>query len=240
MNNEMKLIGRLAFGLFLLSSVADLAGVFAGWHILAVCSKPLIVPSLALCCWTWLKENGVKGKRVSTLMLALVFGALGDILLMFDGQDFFIAGLLAFFVGHLFYIYTIGAKIMGTDLEIVRRIALLAILIALTTGLAQLFDVKGVLGLCVTAYACTFAYCLFYGIVAASTTKSSNYVWTIIGYVLFIISDTILATGEFTDIRIPKRGFLVMLTYILAQFLLATSLSREEIRKHNANNSAAN
>lgn len=234
------MIGRLAFGLFLLSSAADLAGVFAGWHILALCSKPLIVPSLALCCWTWLKENGVKGRKVSSLMLALAFGALGDILLMFDGQNFFIAGLLAFLVGHFFYISTIGAKLPGKVSVLMPQVLLLAVLIFVMIAASRFFAVKGFLGVCVSLYACAFAFCLHSAILAAASTKSRHYVWTAVGYLLFIISDTILATGEFTDIRIPKRGFLVMLTYILAQFLLATSLSREEIRKHNAINSAAN
>ena len=55
---------------------------------------------------------------------------------------------------------------------------------------------------------------------------------TVIGYVLFVISDTILATGVFTDLKVPMRGFWVMLTYILAQFLIAVSLTKEEILKH--------
>lgn len=236
----MRLTGLLAFCLFLISSLADLLGVYFGWHILALCAKPLIVPSLALSCLMFLNGRGTGGKRVVTLMSAMAFGALGDILLMFDGQNFFLAGLLAFLVGHFFYICTIDVKLKGTAPELTRRIALLAVLMGLTAGVAQLFDVKGFMGMCVTVYACAFGYCLFAGIVAASSTGSRNYVWTVIGYVLFIISDSILATGVFTDIRLPKRGFLVMLTYILAQFLIASSLTREEIRRQNEIKSAAN
>lgn len=250
----MRLTGRLAFCLFLISSLADLLGVYFGWHILALCAKPLIVPSLALGCLMFLKGRGIGGKRVVTLMSAMAFGALGDILLMFDGQIFFLAGLLAFLVGHFFYIFTMDARIDGTVQDVARRSSLLAdilflkeetftevarhsillvVLVGLTATLSQLFDVKGAMGMSVTVYACTFGYCLFAGITAATSTKSRNYVWTVMGYVLFIISDSILATGVFTDIRIPKRGFLVMLTYILAQFLIASSLTREEIRKRN-------
>lgn len=229
----MRLTGRLAFCLFLISSLADLLGVYFGWHILALCAKPLIVSSLALSCLMSLKERGAGGKRVATLMFAMVFGALGDIFLMFDGQAFFLAGLLAFLVGHFFYIFTMDARIDGTAPEVARRSLLLAVLVGLTAGLSQLFDVEGTMGMSVTVYAGTLGYCLFAGIIAAASTKSRNYAWTVIGYVLFIISDSILATGAFTDIRIPKRGFLVMLTYILAQFLIASSLTREEIRRQN-------
>ena len=82
-----------------------------------------------------------------------------------------------------------------------------------------------------TTYAVTFAFCINAGIHNAVFKKQCLYWITVAGYVLFVISDTILATGKFTDIKIPARGFLVMLTYILAQFLIAMSLTLEEIRR---------
>lgn len=236
----MKLTGRVALGLFLVSSVANLLGVYFGWHILAACAKPLIVPSLALCCWSRLKESGVAGHRVLFLMLAMAFGTLGDILLIFNGQGFFLAGLLSFLVGHFYYYLTIDAKVVISAPALSLRMLPLWILMGFMLVATQFFEVKGFLGVCVSVYTCAFAFCLHAAIFAAVDTKSWNYVWTFVGYVLFVISDTILATGAFTDIRIPKRGFLVMLTYILAQFLIATSLTRQEIRRQKEIKSAAN
>ena len=236
----MKLTGRVALCLFLVSSVANLLGVYFGWHILAACAKPLIVPSLALYCWSLLNENGVGGKRVLFLMLAMAFGTLGDILLIFNGQGFFLAGLLSFLVGHFYYFLTIDAKVVNSAPTLSLRMLPLFVLMSFMLVASNFFEVKGFLGMCVSVYACAFAFCLYAAIIAAVDAKSGNYVWTIVGYVLFVISDTILATGAFTDIRIPKRGFLVMLTYILAQFLIATSLTREELRRQNEIKSASN
>lgn len=230
---------QLALSLFILASVGNLVGKFVGVNILAVCTKPLIVPSLALFCWMLLRENDVRGSRVATLMLAMVFGTLGDILLMFSGQSCFQAGLLAFFIGHLFYLSTIPFP----DKNGCRRIfsiALMVVLITILSIASQFFAVKGFMGMCVTAYACVFAFVLHSGIMAAIETKSRLYVVTVIGYVLFVISDTILATGVFTDIKIHFRGFWVMLTYILAQFFIAVSLTKEEIRNHRTINASAN
>lgn len=230
---SLKMPRQLTLCIFIFSSVGNLAGKFVGGHILAMCTKPLIVPSLALFCWLLLKENDVRGRKVATLMLAMAFGALGDILLMFNGQTFFLAGLLAFLVGHIFYFLTIPEprKVTGTK-EVLMRFMILAILLAVTTIPAHAFDVKGFLGGCVVVYAGVFAYVINAVILAAVETKNRLYIMTLVGYVLFVISDAILAAGMFTGIRLPLHGFLVMLTYILAQFLIAVSLTKEEIRKH--------
>lgn len=220
---------KLAAAIFILSSVANLLGKLLGVNILVLCSKPLIVPSLALFCWLLLTREGVRGRRVTTLMLAMAFGALGDILLMFNGT-FFLAGLLAFLVGHIFYFLTIPEprKVTGTK-EVLMRFMILAILIAVTTIPAHAFDVKGFLGGCVVVYAGVFAFVINAVILAAVETKNRLYIMTLVGYVLFVISDAILAAGMFTGIRLPLHGFLVMLTYILAQSLIALSLTSVEI-----------
>ena len=236
---SFKKLSQLALSLFILASVGNLVGKFVGVNILAVCTKPLIVPSLALFCWMLLRENDVRGHRVATLMLAMAFGALGDVLLMFSGQGCFMAGLFAFFIGHLFYLCTIPFPDKNGHRRIF-SVVLFALLITIMSIASQFFAVKGFMGKCVTAYACVFAFVIHSGIMAAIETKSRNYVVTVIGYVLFVISDTILATGVFTDLKVPLRGFWVMLTYCLAQFLIAVSLTKEEIRNHRTINASAN
>ena len=227
---SLKVPRLLVFSMFVLASAGNLASHFVVGHILAVCTKPLIVPSLALCCWLLLKENGVRGRKVTTLMLAMAFGALGDVLLMFSGQSCFLAGLFAFLIGHLFYLCTIPFPGKRGHKKIF-SIALFALLIIIMSVASQFFAVKGFMGICVTAYACVFAFAIHAGVMAALDTENKLYVVTVIGYVLFVISDTILATGVFTDLQIPKRGFWVMLTYILAQALIASSLTLVEIKK---------
>lgn len=156
---------------------------FVGGHILAMCTKPLIVPSLALFCWLLLKENDVRGRKVATLMLAMAFGALGDVLLMFSDQGFFLAGLFAFLIGHLFYLCTIPYPDKNGHKRIFSFV-ILALLITIMSIASQLFAVKGFMGMCVTAYACVFAFVIHAGIMAAIETKSRLYVVTVIGYVL--------------------------------------------------------
>ena len=233
---SLKVSRYLAFGMFILASVGNLAGKFIGGHILSMCTKPLIVPSLALFCWLLLRENDVRGRRGTTLMLAMAFGTLGDVLLMFSGQVCFLAGLFAFLIGHLCYLCTIPFPDKNGRKRIF-SIALFALLITIMCIASQFFAVKGFMGMCVTAYACVFAFVIHAGIMAAIDTKNRLYVMTVAGYILFVVSDTILATGVFTDIRIPMRGFWVMLTYIFAQLLIAVSLTFVEIENRKEFNS---
>lgn len=222
----------LVFSMSVLASVGNLVGQLIANKILAMCTKPLIVPSLALCCWILLKNNGISSFRVATLISALTFGAIGDILLMFDGPAAFLAGLTAFLIGHIFYLVTIGAPHKDpSGSHFVLGVIVPVVLIFIMSMAAQLFKVKGFLGMAVTLYAVTFAFCINAGIHNAVIKRQRLYWITVIGYALFVISDTFLAVGKFTDIEVQARGFWVMLTYILAQFLIALSLTLVEIRR---------
>lgn len=224
----------MAFLMFVISSACNIIGQILHLHILTCCSKPLIVPSLALFCWILLKNYRISGLRVTTLISALTFGAIGDILLMFDGQAAFLAGLTSFLIGHIFYLVTIGSaqkEQSGSHFGILRIVPVVMIFILAMT--AQLFKVKGFLGMAVTVYAVTFAFCINAGMQNAVIKRQRLYWITVAGYVLFVISDTILAIGKFTEIRIHASGFWIMLTYILAQFLIALSLTLVEIRQSN-------
>ena len=231
----------LALGMFILASAVNFAGKFVGGNILSICSKPLIVPSLALFCWLLLKRNGISGLRVTTLISALTFGSIGDILLMFDGQAAFLAGLTSFLIGHIFYLVTIGApQKEPSGSRFTFAVIVPVVLIFIMAMTSRLFKVKGFLGMAVTLYAVTFAFCINAGIHNAVIKRQRLYWITVAGYVLFVMSDAILATGKFTDIKIPASGFWVMLTYIIAQFLIAFSLSLVEIRRRNEIKGQAN
>lgn len=231
----------LALGMFILASAVNLVSRFVGGHILSICSKPLIVPSLALFCWLLLKRNGISGWRVTTLISALTFGAIGDILLMFDGQAAFLAGLTSFLIGHIFYMVTIGVpRKEPSGSRFTFAVIVPVVLIFFMAMMSRLFNVKGFLGMAVTLYAVTFAFCINAGIHNAVIKRQRLYWITVAGYVLFVMSDAILATGKFTDIKIPASGFWVMLTYIIAQFLIAFSLSLVEIRRRNEIKGQAN
>ena len=216
--------------LFLLPVAVNLIGQWIGNHAMTVISKPLLMPLLALSVYMLLKDHDVRGRRVKTLVLALLFGALGDILLMVHGAGWFLAGMEAFLVGHILYYSTIPApwKVKGISGKILSSLLLAALLTAVIM-LAGRFPVEGPLRIAVIIYACAFAFLFHACIVAAVDRRKPLYLITALGFMVFAISDVFVGIGAFTDMKIPHRGLIVMSTYIAAQAIAAFSLAFEEI-----------
>lgn len=218
--------------LFLVPAALNLSGQLLGSNVMTDLSKPLLMPLLALSVWLLMKDHGVRGPRVKTIILALLFGAIGDVLLMVGGTGWFLAGMLAFLIGHVFYFCSIPApwKVKGISGKIF-SLLLLACLIAGVVSLAGKFPVEGFMKTAVTLYACAFAFLIHACIVAAVDRKCPLYFLVAIGFAVFAFSDTFVAIGAFTDLRVPQRGFIVMSTYILAQAVVAFTLAFEEVRE---------
>lgn len=218
--------------LFLVPAVLNLAGQLMGNDMLAVVSKPLLMPFLALSVWLYMKEHGVRGPRVKTIVPALLSGAIGDVLLMVGGTGWFLAGMLAFLIGHVFYFCSIPApwKVKGVSGKVF-SLLLFAGLLAGVVYLAGKFPVEGFMKVAVTLYACAFAVLIHACIVAAVDRKAPVYLLTALGFAIFAFSDYFVAVGAFTDTHVPGRGFIVMSTYILAQTIVAFSLAKEEVQE---------
>lgn len=218
--------------LFLVPAALNLSGQLLGSNVMTDLSKPLLMPLLALSVWLLMKDHGVRGPRVKTIILALLFGAIGDVLLMVGGTGWFLAGMLAFLIGHVFYFCSIPApwKVKGISGKIF-SLLLLACLIAGVVSLAGKFPVEGFMKTAVTLYACAFAFLIHACIVAAVDRKCPLYFLVALGFAVFAFSDTFVAIGAFTDLRVPQRGFIVMSTYIHAQAVVAFTLAFEEVRE---------
>lgn len=217
--------------LFLVPVVANLAGKWFGVSWLAACSKPLLMPLIALSVFLLLREHDVRGRRVSLIILALVTGTVGDVLLMFGGTGPFIAGIIAFFIGHILYFSVLPApwKVKGVFGKIL-TVLLFACLAVLVLTVLGRFDLEGALGVAVRVYAFAFVCLITTAIVAGIDRRRPLYFITAIGFVLFAISDTFIAIGDFTATKVPRGGFIVMSTYIAAQAIVAFSLAWQEIR----------
>lgn len=131
----------------------------------------------------------------------------------------FIAGLVTFLIGHLFYIAAFKRAA-------VRPMPLTAgvLLGAYGAGMAllvawPLLAEGDLLGIAVLAYMLVI---LMMGWTAVRTGNPL----AILGAVLFILSDSILAIDRFT-VPIPGRDILVMVPYYAAQFCIAASIGRK-------------
>lgn len=139
-------------------------------------------------------------RRSRLLAAALAFGALGDWLLAIDTRFTFLAGAVAFLIGHLFYIALflragVGARALSEPMRVIAMIAVVAFAIAMTVrlvpGESQLFIPLGIYTLVLT-----------FMTVTSFTLPAARWL-AMAGAVLFLISDGFVAANMFHPLADP-------------------------------------
>lgn len=192
-----------------LAAAVDLASLATGFDGGHTAAKPLLMPLLA--------AYSLVSGAPRLLVGALLCGWGGDLLLLSDADPAFLAGMASFAAGHVCYLALFRAY--GSPRA---RVGLLApaYATALVVTVTALWpDLPADLRVPVAGYstllvamACTAA--IRFGPVAG------------LGGALFLLSDTLIATGVADWPQLPRPEFWIMLTYIAAQFLLATGTLR--------------
>lgn len=172
-----------------------------------------IIPMLLIIYYVFLNKRTGSGKYPIILIIGLFFCMLGDGLLIW-----FVIGLTAFLIGHLFYI---GGFLTRWNFSWLRFSTIIPIAIyAFFMGerLVQSLEMIGNTDLMIPV--------IFYvGVISFmfwSAIMTENK-FAIMGSTLFIISDSVLAWNKFI-MEIPFSSEMIMVTYYLAQFLIASSI----------------
>lgn len=151
------------------------------------------------------------------LPVGLGFAVLGDVTL-----HWFLVGLTAFLVAHLFYLAGFLTRVRATvgRVAAVVPLALFGFLIGieLLNGVRASGDTELLLPVAV--------YILVILAMAWVAILTGNR-WAAVGSLLFVASDTILAWNMFVE-NVAYSGALVMTTYYGAQLLIARSLAEFE------------
>lgn len=135
----------------------------------------------------------------------------------------FLAGLGTFFVGHILYIYAFK-HVARKSVPVFIAIPLLLYGIAMVIWIAAPQLMKGdfILGIAIIAY---IAIILAMGWMAIR----SRLVLAIVGALLFMFSDSVLAIDRFVT-AIPYRDAFVMVTYYAAQLFIAASIGSRVVK----------
>ncbi|MFF3967048.1 lysoplasmalogenase [Streptomyces griseorubiginosus] len=200
---------RVLLAAFALAAALDLASLAVGFHGGHVIAKPLLMPLLA----AWAAARGAP----RLLVAALLCGWGGDVLLLSDADPAFLAGMTCFAAGHVCYLALFTRD--GTPRA---RTALLApgYLVALVTTVALLWpDLPAGLRVPVAGYST-----LLVAMACAAAVRLGPVAG--LGGALFLLSDTLIATGVADWPQPPRPNLWIMLTYLAAQFLLATGTLR--------------
>lgn len=209
--------------LFVVLCGVELLGEWCSLFQLIVVSKPLLMPALAF--W-WYGNKKEFGSEQVWVLLALLFSTLGDVLLLFSRQytSFFLLGLGAFLVAHLFYILTFWKLKKGDGYLIAFPLLTVPFLLYLIGLLAYLWSgIPAPMRWAVVLYG---AVIMVMALSALHLRRKvpENAFWTVFfGAVLFVLSDTMIAINKFRQ-SIPSAGLLIMSTYVLGQYGIVRGL----------------
>jgi uncharacterized membrane protein YhhN len=219
-----------AFALIFFAELIATTNEFVGMRMV---TKPLITISLILFLNYIIKR---RSRFTSKVITGLFLSLIGDVALMFTSTDefFFMLGLGAFLIAHLFYIAAFYLDSTNT-IEVHRRYTLPIFMVFGFYCIAYFYLLHPhleSLSIPVLFYAITIA---IMGITAAlryGKTNFKSFSWVLTGAILFIISDSVLAYNKFVE-PLEIADVLVMATYMLAQFLIAMGTAERKYVKKN-------
>ena len=195
----------MLLALYGLAALGNIIAAGTENHVLDWATKPLLMPLLAL--WLWRAGKAAKGSR--GIIAGLLFSWAGDIALQFDGQLWFITGMVFFLAAHICYITTFlkaGAR--------PKPLVAAAYALALVGTLILLWKPLGAMAIPMTLYAVALA--------TMATLAAGINVHVGLGGMLFLISDFLIAFRVAETWTPPGPPIWVMLTYAAAQFLIVT------------------
>ncbi|MFF8967742.1 lysoplasmalogenase [Streptomyces sp. NPDC014995] len=196
---------RLLLAAFAVATAADLVSLAVGFPPGHLVAKPLLMPLLA----AWAAVSGAP----RLLVAALLCGWGGDTLLLFDADPAFLAGMASFAAGHVCYLALFHGRGHGLPRARADLLAPCYTTALITTVVLLWPDLPADLRVPVACYstlltAMAYTAATRLGLVAG------------LGGALFLLSDTLIATGVADWPQLPRPDFWIMLTYVAAQFLL--------------------
>ena len=141
-------------------------------------------------------------------LFALIAAWIGDCLLLFEGH--FVSGLASFLIMQTLYTICFWKDRNPDRKAIIFGIGLLVLIISM---LLVLWNHLGGMKVPVLVYMSAISVMSY---MAYLRKKGKGYLWILLGTILFVISDSVLAIHQFRD-DISLGSLTVMSTYIMAQ-----------------------
>ncbi len=209
--------GFFRYAFFSISFV-HLLSEFFGWSDLVFWSKPLLMPMLMLALWMDVSKTEIN-VSIRFAWVALFFSTAGDLFLLAEKNNnqtfYFYLGLGSFLLAQISYCLSfirLGSLSMPTAWKIIYPLYFIGFILLLLPQLAAvlLFAVI-IYGLALTLMA--------WNSWRTMVGKGWQSYAGIVGAMLFLISDSLLAINRFKS-PVPYAGFWIMCTYIAAQYLI--------------------
>lgn len=184
--------------------------------------KPFLLPILLIAVYF---SNRFSSKKI--LLTALTFSWIGDIVLLFanQGELYFIVGLVAFLISHVFYIVLFNKQTVTKSIS--NKISFgagIGLILLYFFGMITTLGPKlGPLTVPVVVYAVVISSMLYFALKGSYQWNAIQYQSVLLGALFFIASDSILAFNKFYQ-PIPYASFLIMITYLAAQYGIVSGI----------------
>lgn len=172
-----------------------------------------LIPMWLMIAYAYLQIPVPRRRDHVLLVLGLFFCMLGDGLL-----DWFVVGLTAFLIGHLFYMASFFRNWQFSKIRLATAapIALFGLFMGRELVRALIHDQSDSLIIPVIFYICVIS------LMTWSAMMTGNKL-AMIGSLLFTVSDSILSWNMFVS-AVEFSNVLIMITYYAAQFCIASSI----------------
>ena len=206
-----KKLSRFLTLFFVLLSLLHVVALYAGNMTLQMMTKPLIIPCLIA---IYLLSSNSRNK---TYLAALFFSFVGDILLM-DKENLFLYGIASFLITQILYVYLFSKGIEKSGWSLLAKSVLpfgiyyVILIKILWPGLGDFLLPVLVYGFVISLFGSA-------GLMQYLKKPDRHHLTLLAGAVLFIASDSMIALNKFQDFR-TYYPLAIMITYILAQYLI--------------------
>lgn len=222
---------KFLFFTFVGVSIVQLLSVVFAWSFLHHLSKPLLMPLLM---WMYFYHQREHKTHMSGMVLfALFFSFLGDTFLMYTHKSemYFMTGLASFLLAHVCYIFAYRQHryaISKQETTAIQKLRLAFPIVLAGTGLIiVLYPHLGQMLMPVAVYTLIIIIMTLVALGRLGRTSLSSFWLVLSGALLFMLSDSMLAINKFLH-AFSAAGFLIMFTYILAQYLIVEGLVRHK------------
>ncbi|MAJ50432.1 MAG: hypothetical protein CMB82_02310 [Flammeovirgaceae bacterium] len=185
-------------------------------------TKPFLMPILL--CYVYKSEIERVNLKTILLWISLVFAWLGDLALM-QSDTYFLLGLGLFFIAQICYIL-LFFKAVEKPIEFKTFPLLPYLLAGILLFYILLPDVNELL-VPIVIYGIILLTMAGVARLRQGRTNSKSYYYTLLGTLLFVISDSLLALNKFVW-NIPYAEIGIMSTYMAAQLLITEGILKNE------------
>ena len=205
---------------YTLSILAFLSGIFCVRAKYRVSKDQLLIfkpLTLLLIISIVLLFPAIEQKYKIFILLGLLFSLLGDVFLIYPKQHF-TKGLIAFLIGHIFYIV---AFIVSTGFHYTEWIYIPIVVVGIIY-LKNILPYSGKKTIPIIIYIFIIAIMGWLALERLNSLQTIGALLSAMGAVLFMISDSILALNKFRK-QFQSAELIILSTYYTAQWLLALS-----------------